>query len=195
MTQVARGGFPADETNDSLSSRASAKKPSARPSGDGRSARTSQDAVVIVSGAIVQTEKGLVPKPSHPPSFYRLIAEVFGLGEDIEIEVRRPVRKRSLKQNAGFHAMVSPWAQSEGYDIAELKRDLLGEVFGWREDVSPLSQQRMPNKPHTSDLSVEEFSLLIERTLQIAAECNVFLLAPNEYNEQKQKRAKKGKVE
>lgn len=110
-------------------------------------------------------------------------------GCEIEVEIRERRKKRSLDQNAGFHAMITPWAQDEGHDITELKRDLMGEIFGWSETVSPLSQSRVPLKPHTSKLTVAEFSELIERTLEIAARMGVILEAPNEYLERKEKAA------
>lgn len=107
-------------------------------------------------------------------------------GCEVEVEIREKRKKRTLDQNSGFHAMLTPWARDEGHNITELKRDLLGEVFGWSETVSPLSQNRMPLIAHTSDLSVAQFSELIERTLDIAAGTGYVLEAPNEYTARKE---------
>jgi antitoxin (DNA-binding transcriptional repressor) of toxin-antitoxin stability system len=100
-------------------------------------------------------------------------------GSDIVIELyQRPVR-RTAAQNDFFHAAIMPWAREEGHRIDDLKRDLLGIVFGWED--SPLREARVPKKPHTSQLTKEEFSELVERTVEIAAECGVVLQLPDEY--------------
>ena len=100
-------------------------------------------------------------------------------GADVIIELYdRPVR-RTAAQNDAYHAMLRPWAREEGHDIDELKRDLLGTVFGWVE--SPLGESRVPLEPRTSSLTTEQFSELIERTVEIAAECGVVLQLPDEY--------------
>lgn len=100
-------------------------------------------------------------------------------GTEIVIELfERPVR-RSMAQNDALHSMIRPWAREEGHDVDELKRDLLGTVFGWVD--SPLGEGRTPREPHTSSLTQEQFSELMERTVQIAAECGVVLQLPDEY--------------
>ncbi len=123
-----------------------------------------------------------------PKAYREHIRSAFGDGEEVEIIVQPRKRRRTLPQNAGYHAMISPWADEEGHEIDDLKRDLMGTIFGWSEKLTPLSGQRIPLKPHTSELTVEEFSTLIERTLQLAAECGVLLLAPDEYRQQQTKR-------
>lgn len=102
-------------------------------------------------------------------------------GTRVIVELREWPKRRTLLQNDGFHAMISPWAKDEGHDIADLKKDLLGIIFGW--DGSPLGESRVPKKPHTSDLSVEEFHELIERTAIIAAQNGYLLELPSEYSE------------
>jgi len=100
-------------------------------------------------------------------------------GTEIVIELfERPVRRTSA-QNDAYHAMLRPWAREEGHDLDELKRDLLGTVFGWLE--SPLGESRVPREPRTSTLTTAQFSELVERTVQIAAECGVVLQLPDEY--------------
>lgn len=84
-------------------------------------------------------------------------------------------------QEKGFHAMIQPWARDEGHEIDDLKRYLLGAIFGYRDEKSPLTGERLLNEPHTSKLSKEQYSELIERTMQIAAECGVILVASEEY--------------
>jgi len=115
---------------------------------------------------------------------FRAHLKQFADGDDVEITIQPMRRRRTKAQNAAFYAaLLAPWAEQEGHDIDDLKRDLLGTIFGWSEKKSPLTGQPVPLKPHTSDLTVEEGSIFIDRTLQIAAECGVFLMAPDEHKE------------
>lgn len=104
-------------------------------------------------------------------------------GREIVIELFDLPTRRSVAQNDGFWAMITPWAKEEGHDPDDLKRDLLGIVFGWSE--SPLSESRVPLKPHSSMLTKDEFSELMNRTVEIAARTGVILTLPNEYNDSK----------
>lgn len=123
----------------------------------------------------------------HLPSMVRrqIVLVLAGVkdGTDIVIEMFQRPQRRSMAQNDAFHAMVRPWAKEEGWDIDELKRDLLGTVFGW--DGSPLGENRVPKEPHTSSLSKEDFAELMERTVEIAARQGVILQLPDEYNASK----------
>lgn len=120
-----------------------------------------------------------------------LIAATFGAGEEVTITIRAGEEPKTRRQEKGFHAMIQPWAKKEGHRIDDLKLDLLGEVFGWSEARSPLSGRLMPNEMHTSTLSKKKYSELIERTLQIAAECGQILKAPDEYRMEKEAEARK----
>jgi signal transduction protein with GAF and PtsI domain len=104
-------------------------------------------------------------------------------GQEVALEIRPRRQKRTEAQGRGFHAMVQPWAREEGHDIDELKRQLLEHVFGTHEATHAITGEvvTVPNKLHTSTLTVQEFSDLIEQTLIIAAECGVILTAPDEY--------------
>lgn len=98
--------------------------------------------------------------------------------------------KRSERQSRGFHAMVKPWLACNtraGWSIEELKLWCLGEVFGYHELVHPLTGEvfRFPAEMHTSKLTVGQFSELIERALELAAEDGVLLVAPDEYRRAK----------
>lgn len=79
--------------------------------------------------------------------------------------------------------MIEPWCRDEGHRVDELKRDLLREIFGHDEYTSPISGEvsLVPAKAHTSKLTVQEFCLLIEETMRIAAECGYLLVSPEEY--------------
>ena len=129
------------------------------------------------------------------PAQFKAFAKKF-TGEEVELEIRKRKAKRSQKQNAGFHAMVTPWARDEGHQIDELKRDLLVEIFGTVEHTNPITGvvSLVPAKKHTSGLSVQEFCLLIEETMRIAAECGYILVSPEEYKLAKEAAAKQRKA-
>lgn len=84
----------------------------------------------------------------------------FLAGKSVEVVVRKERTKRSLDQNAYLHAGPLPiLADYWGEDIATTKLLVLGECFGWKDTRDG---HRLPLKPHTSDLTVEEMSHLIE---------------------------------
>lgn len=114
-------------------------------------------------------------------------------GKELEVEIRERRKKRSLAQNNGFHAMVTPWAAEEGHRIEDLKRDLLREVFGVLEVENTVTGeiQTVLAKPHTSKLTVQEFCFFMEQTVVLAAEnAGVILKLPDEYKEVKAALAK-----
>jgi hypothetical protein len=89
--------------------------------------------------------------------------------------------------------MISPWAKAEGHRIDDLKRDLLRAIFGEQEHVNPITGEitMVLREPHTSKLNRAKYSELIERTLEIAAECGHVLEAPHEYRERKAREARR----
>lgn len=130
-------------------------------------------------------EKLILDFPKMFKAYYRRFA-----GHEVELEIRKRRLKQTDRQRKGFHAMITPWANDAGHQIDDLKFDLMGEVFGWSEKPSPLTGRQTPIKQHTSELTRDEYSTLIERTLEIAASCGYVLEAPNEYKERKKKEAK-----
>lgn len=126
-------------------------------------------------------------------TYRRWFAETYGEGEAVEIVVRPEAKTRSLRQNAAFHAAITPWADDLGEDIEDLKDELLGIVFGYREEVSHLTGEirKVLVEPHTSKLDSEKFSHLMERTMEIAARMGFQIESPAEYN---QRRYGTGKV-
>lgn len=114
-------------------------------------------------------------------------------GQAIEVMVAPAGLMKSRLQECGFHAMITPWAREEGHRIDDLKRDILRAVFGEMEHTNPITGEvsMVLREPHTSKLSRAKYSELIERTLDIAAECQFILVAPNEYRERKAKEARK----
>lgn len=117
-------------------------------------------------------------------------------GEEVEIEVRKRRTKRSDKQNRAYHAMLTPWALSEGHYIEDLKDDCLGEVFGFREVVNVVTGEvrKVLAEPHTSTLDTVRFAHLMERTAEIAARCGFIVELPDEYKSRKAKEARRKKA-
>ena len=110
----------------------------------------------------------------------------------VDINTSSPTALKSRRQEKGFHAMIAPWAKGEGYRVDDLKRDLLLEIFGEREHVNHITGvvSMVLREPHTSTLTRQQYSELIERTLEIAADCSYILEAPDEYRERRQREAK-----
>lgn len=112
-------------------------------------------------------------------------------GQCVDVIVTGQGDLKSRLQEKGFHAMLKPWVE-EGHRIDDLKRFLLVEIFGTQEVTNPLTGEVSlePAEPHTSKLSRRQYSELIERTLEIAAEHDVLLEAPSEYTARKEKERK-----
>jgi hypothetical protein len=128
--------------------------------------------------------------PAQVDSYIKFLAGE--TGEELECEIRKRKSKRSERQNKGFHAMLQLWAREEGHRIDDLKRDLLKEVFGTLESVSLVTGEvtEVLAEPHTSTLTVAQFSELIERTLEIAARMGVILVPPDEWRRQQAEQAR-----
>ena len=81
-------------------------------------------------------------------------------GRDVDITIRIHREKRSLDQNAYWHAVPFLLLSEEwGEDIETTKLLVLGECFGWREFADG---RRIPMKPSTAALTTEEGSYLTE---------------------------------
>lgn len=81
-------------------------------------------------------------------------------GREIEVVVRKVRTQRSDSQNRYIHAVPFPILADEwGLDIETTKLICLGECFGWRDLPDGL---RLPLKPSTSALTVEEMTHFIE---------------------------------
>ena len=141
----------------------------------------------------IQVDANGRPKFAHPALAYAYLRRFAGTliaGQFFEFRT-----KRSERQSRGYHAMVKPWLHGEargGWSIEALKLWALGETFGYLEYTLPKSGEvfRFPAKPHTAQLTVGEFSELIERTLEFAIEEDVMLTPPDEYKRAKATAAK-----
>lgn len=127
------------------------------------------------------------------PLRQRLYCKRVLAGQCVDVIIAAQGELKTRLQESGFHSMISPWAQTEGHRIEDLKRDLLREIFGEREHVNRLTGEvvMVLREPHTSTLNRRKYSELIERTLDIAAGCGHVLEAPHEYRERKQREAAK----
>jgi hypothetical protein len=101
-------------------------------------------------------------------------------GQSTEIVIRKPRTKRSLDQNAYWWAVpVALLAEHCGNTPSQMHYALLGERFGYV--TGPLGQP-VPVKPSSSDLTVEEFTGLIEWVLIFGpAELGVVFPTPGEW--------------
>ena len=131
------------------------------------------------------------------PSQQRAYCKRQFAGQCIDVIIAPQGELKSRLQESGFHAMITPWARSEGHAIDDLKVDLLRAIFGEREHTNPITGEivMVLREPHTSKLNRKKYSELIERALEIAAGCGVILEAPNEYTERKKREAKKAQRE
>lgn len=114
-------------------------------------------------------------------------------GQCVDVLVAPQGLLKTRLQESGFHAMITPWARQEGHRIDDLKRDVLRAVFGEIEHTNPITGEitMVLAEPHTSTLSRAKYSELIERTLEIAAECGVILEAPHEFRERREREARR----
>lgn len=150
----------------------------------------SQDPAVFI-GAVDADGRIHLDHPQQQRAYCR--AKLAGQAVDVIVAPQGAMKSRL--QEMGFHAMLKPWVK-EGQRIDDLKRDLLVHIFGHREHANPITGEvtLVPRELHTSTLSRAKYSELIERTLEIAAECGVWLEAPHEYRERKAREARKGRA-
>lgn len=81
-------------------------------------------------------------------------------GCEVEIVIRKKREQRSLDQNKYLHAVpFTLLAEYWGEDIETTKLLVLGEWAGWRETKDG---HRVPMKPSTSALTIDEGTNLIE---------------------------------
>lgn len=139
----------------------------------------------VAIGLVTEDGKKLVL--DYPDQFKQGYAQF--AGDEVEVSVRKRRTKRSLRQNAAYHAAIAPFAEHCGYTTEELKLAMLGGCFGWHE-TGPL--KGLPLRLHTSDLNTQGFSDLMAYTTQIAAEHDVLILDPSEWRAQRKKQLRRG---
>lgn len=133
-------------------------------------------------GVVTEDGKKLIlDYPDQFKTFYSQFA-----GDEVEVTVRKRRSKRSLKQNAYFHAAIAPLAEDLGYTTEELKLDLLGNKFGWKELADG---NKVPLRLHTSELNTKDFADLMDYSIQIAAERGILILDPSQHQSKRRSRA------
>jgi len=123
------------------------------------------------------------------PSQMRAYCKARYAGQCVDVIIAPQGHAKTRAQEAGFHAMITPWARDDGHRIDDLKRDILRAVFGEQEHTNPLTGEitLVLREPSTSKLNRAKYCELIERTLELGAECGVVLIAPNEYKQMKER--------
>lgn len=126
----------------------------------------------------------------HRPSFMAWIKKLAGdTGAEVVIFIADKSWLKTRQQEKGYHAMISPLAREKGWKIDDLKQFFLGEIFGYT--TSAVNGKEILVEPHTSHLNKRQYSELIERTMEIAAETfEMWLEAPSDYTERKAKERK-----
>lgn len=122
--------------------------------------------------------------------FTKWIAKLAGTtGAEVVIFVADKAWLKTRQQEKGYHAMLKPLCLEKGWDVEDVKDYMLGKVFG--VTTSKIDGRPILVEPHTSALSKAQYSELIERTLEIAAtEFEVWLEAPSEWKERKERERK-----
>lgn len=109
-------------------------------------------------------------------------------GAEVVIFVADKAWLKTRQQEKGFHVMIQPLVAKTGWSIAALKQYLLGEIFGWADLKDGI---RVLVEPSTAALNKKQYSELIERTLELAAEeFDTWLEAPSEWKARQEQERK-----
>lgn len=119
--------------------------------------------------------------------FTAWIAKLAGdTGAEVGIFVFDKAWFKTRQQEKGLHVMLQPIVREKGWPIADVKRYMLAKTFGVTKSMIDGSEILV--EPHTSDLSKQQYSQLIESCLEIAAtEFEIWLEAPSEWKARKEK--------
>lgn len=125
-----------------------------------------------------------------PTPFKKWIAKLAGeTGAEVVLFVADKAWLKTRQQEKGLHAMLNPIVVEKGWPIADVKRYMLGKVFGYTKSMIDGTQILV--EPHTADLSKQQYSQLIEGCLEIAAEdFEIWLEAPSEWKARKEQERK-----
>lgn len=124
-------------------------------------------------------------------TFTAWIAKLAGdSGAEVVIFVADKAWLKTRQQEKGLHVMLQPIVREKGWPIADVKRYMLAKTFG--VTTSMIDGSEILVEPHTSDLSKQQYSQLIESCLEIAAtEFEIWLEAPSEWKERTEQERKK----
>jgi hypothetical protein len=125
-----------------------------------------------------------------PTPFKAFVSKLAGeTGAEVVIFLADKAWLKTRQQEKGLHAMLNPIVVEKGWPIADVKRYMLAKTFGVTKSMIDGSEILV--EPHTSDLNKQQYSQLIESCLEIAAtEFEIWLEAPSEWKERKEKERK-----
>lgn len=124
-------------------------------------------------------------------------------GQRIDVEFAPRKSKRSLRANAALHAGLFEWAayrqlvgEAAKQFVEDAKDDLLKMCFGVVVRQSPLTGEVVTRlvKPHTSHLTVEDFTELFDVALVEAAKDGHVWRLPEEFTKERRTAAQKGRA-
>lgn len=111
---------------------------------------------------------------------------------DLEITITEAGTDKTRAQEAGFHAMITPWAHQRGESVDMVKQFCLAQAFGTHQFTHAGTGLVFDvlAEPRSSKLSRKKYALLIETAMQLAAEDrpSCILMPPDEY-----RRAREGR--
>lgn len=110
---------------------------------------------------------------------YDLGMRIFGDGEDLELHIEAVGRKRTHAQNRFFHGPILTGFMKAGWGKQEAKNMLCLLLIPDDVELPDGSIVRVPG--HTSALDVTEFNDLIDGSLRIAAEEDIYIEDADEW--------------
>ena len=108
--------------------------------------------------------------PAQIPHLAKFLTDHFVMKKfPLRITIERYTARRSLEQNAKWHAMVGDIAEHTGDSVASVKSDV--KAYLCPEVESKVTGKMRPKDTH--ELSTPEFMDLIEATYALGAQLNV----------------------
>lgn len=101
----------------------------------------------------------------------------------ISVTVKPYVKNRSLAQNRLWHAWISEWAKHRGENPKRLKILIKDHLDLYEYETHTKTGEAIAAMRSTSDLTVEEFTGLIQQTEILAAQQGIILERGEDYFE------------
>lgn len=133
--------------------------------------------VPIFHGHVNASAK-LTLAPAEAPQRHKHLRNL--AGKNVEVVIRKVRTKRSIDQNAYWHAVpFDLFAEYFGEDIESTKYNLMGQCWGWH--YSKLAKRDVPIKPSTSEMTTEEGAHFTDWMIQFGlTDCNGLVIPPPE---------------
>lgn len=113
---------------------------------------------------------------------FQLSLSKFGDGEELELYIEAVGEQYTRKQEKFFHGPILKAFESLGYRKQEAKDMLCLRIIPQEVRLIDGTVVRVPG--HTSALSKYEYSVLIEESMQCAAEEGLYIKGADEYREE-----------